>query len=220
MQPGRYAERPCDAEIVAVGLAGLGHIALEIAVSESIALLYSAAACIGFIGYLIWRAARTADILRIWGIRGDNLGSALRAQLAFAGVGAITLVGLGSLSGPITLPSTFWLTLALYPLWAFAQQFALQNLIARNLMMRWSSPLAAAIGASTLFSFSHYPRYDLMALTLIAGVFFTLIYRRVPNLWAVSIAHGILGSLAVYVILREDPGAVLLSYLPKPAPGG
>jgi membrane protease YdiL (CAAX protease family) len=43
----------------------------------------------------------------------------------------------------------------------------------------------------------------------VAGFFFTAIYRRVPNLWAVGLVHGILGSLAIYFVSGEDPGAGL-----------
>jgi len=70
-----------------------------------------------------------------------------------------------------------------------------------------------ALAASTLFGISHYPRVDLMLLTLVSGLFFTLIYRRFPNLWAVGIAHGALGSLAIYLVLEEDPGAAILGYI-------
>ena len=47
----------------------------------------------------------------------------------------------------------------------------------------------------------------------VAGVFLTLIYQRFPNLWAVGIVHGILGSLAVYIVLKEDPGATIFSFI-------
>jgi membrane protease YdiL (CAAX protease family) len=79
-----------------------------------------------------------------------------------------------------------------------------------------SNPLAIAATASVLFALSHYPRVDLMILTLIGGMFFTLIYRRYPNLWAVGIAHGVLGALAVYLVVKEDPGAVILNYVIRP----
>ena len=106
-----------------------------------------------------------------------------------------------------------WVTLALYPLWGTAQQFALQNLIARNLTGLTANPLAIACIASVLFGLSHYPRLDLALLTLAAGIPFTLIFRRRPNLWAVGIAHGILGTLAVYWVAGEDPGAMILQAL-------
>ena len=213
MESNEYRNRPCYGELWAIILAGLVHVLTEIGLSESIALFYSASISIAFVGYLLWRAMRTRGVLKTWGMRSDNFWPALRAQLAFGVVGVIVLVGVGAASGSLALPRTFWLTVALYPIWGVAQQFALQNLIARNLVGVLSNPLAIAAVSSTLFGMSHFPRLDLMFLTLVAGVFFTLIYRRVPNLWAVGIVHGVLGSLAIYIVLEEDPGAAILSYI-------
>ncbi len=205
--------RPNYGELVAIILAGLVHILTEILSTESIALLFSSVASVAFVVYLIFRAIQEPLVLGAWGMRRDNFWSALRAQMAFVTVAALGLVGIGIISGSLALPGTFWLTLALYPIWGTAQQFALQNLIARNLTGMLSNPLAIAAAASALFGVSHFPRVDLMILTLIGGMFFTLIYRRYPNLWAVGIAHGALGSLAVYIVVKEDPGAVILNYV-------
>ena len=57
------------------------------------------------------------------------------------------------------------------------------------------------------------PRWPLVALTLVSGFFFTLFYRREPNLWAIGLVHGLLGTLAIYLVSREDPGAVLWQLL-------
>ena len=64
-----------------------------------------------------------------------------------------------------------------------------------------------------MFAASHYPRLELVVLTFVAGIFLTLIYRRAPNLWAIGIVHGLLGSLAFYIVLGEDPGAFILEFL-------
>jgi len=108
------------------------------------------------------------------------------------------------------LPRTFWLTIALYPIWGIAQQFALQNLIANNLVGVIANRISIALLAALIFALSHYPRLELIALSLAAGFFFTLIYRKFPNLWAVGTAHGLLGSMALYIVLREDPGAEIV----------
>lgn len=215
-----YADGPCLGELVTILLAGTVHVATELLVSESVALASSAGMSIAFGLYIIGRARRTAGALRVWGMRRDNFGPALRAHLGFAALGTLALLGYGTAAGSLSLPSTFWLTLALYPAWGIVQQFALQNLIARNLTGALRSPLGLALAAALLFGASHWPRLDLVVLTVIAGVFFTLIYRKHPNLWAVGIAHGVLGSFAVYLVLQEDPGAALLRWLPVPEPRG
>jgi hypothetical protein len=213
MNSNAYANRPCYGELAAVILAGLLHVLAEIFFSESIAHVYNASISVAFAAYLLWRARRTPGVCRIWGMRRDNFWPALGAQLVFVVVGALGLIGYGVVTGSLTLPATFWITLALYPVWGTAQQFALQNLIARNLAGVVSSPPALAVAAAALFGMSHYPRFELVVLTLVSGVFFTLIYRRRPNLWAVGLAHAILGSLAVYIVLGEDPGAAILRYI-------
>ena len=201
---------------MAIVCAGLLHIAAEVGLSELAARSYNALVSVGFLAYVVWRARTTDGALRAWGLRRDNFWPALRAQLSFGAVGAVAIVGFGLARNSLTLPWTFWLTVALYPVWGIAQQFALQNLIARNLTGVLSHRLAVAGASATVFAAAHYPRFDLVLLTLVSGFFFTLIYRRVPNLWAVGIVHGVLGSLAVYVVLSEDPGATLWNLFSGP----
>ncbi len=208
-----YAKGPCYPELIAILLVGLFHVVTELAVSGWIARLYNAIVSVAFIGYLVWRARRSKGAVRAWGMRTDNFWPALQAQMVFGAVGAVTLIGFGVVTDSLALPKTFWLTLALYPIWGIAQQFALQSLIARNVAGFLSSPLAIAVVASALFSAAHYPQIELVVLTGAAGVPLTWIYRRFPNLWAVGIVHAILGSLAVYIVLGMDPGSVILEFL-------
>ena len=211
-----YLDGPTLGELVAVVAAGALHVVAELLLSESIALTSSAAAVAGYLTYVVWRARVTPGALTLWGLRRDNFLPALRAQLAFVAVAGVALAVIGAILGRVAVPRSFWLTLALYPLWGTAQQFALQNLIARNLLGFTRNEIAIACIASALFGLSHYPRIDLALLTLAAGVPFTLIFRRRPNLWAVGIAHGILGTLAVYWVAGEDPGALILGSLTGP----
>lgn len=204
---------PHVGELAFVVGAGTLHVSLELACSEATALRASAAIVVVVLVYLLWRVRRLPTILRAWGMRRDNFRACLPPFLAFTAVGALALAAVGAATGSFPLPGAFWLVLALYPLWGIAQQFALQNLLARNVEAIVSNPFAVACVAAILFGASHYPRLDLVALTLVSGFVFTLLYRRYPNLWAVGISHGVLGSLAVYLILREDPGAAILGAL-------
>ncbi|MDX1562169.1 MAG: CPBP family glutamic-type intramembrane protease, partial [Gammaproteobacteria bacterium] len=199
--------------LLAIVLAGAAHIVAEVFFAEAVALFVTGGIAIGFVGYLVWRAVKKAGQLEIWGMRGDNFLPGFRAQLPFAVFGVVVLIAYGVVFDTLNWSAGFWLTLLLYPIWGTAQQFALQNLIARNLTGLLSNPLAIAVAAAALFSVSHFPRYDLMFLTLFAGVFLTLGYRREPNLWAVGIVHGVLGSLAVYLVAEEDPGGMIIGAL-------
>ena len=219
--PGRQELiRGSRGELVAVVSAGALHVATELYFSEKVALWVSAALAVGFLGYLVWRVRRHPGQLRAWGMRADNLGETLGPHLAFAAIGSALVLWIGATVGTIQFPRTFWLTLLLYPIWGTAQQFALQNLLARNVYAITSNMLLVSIVAAALFGASHYPRLWLVALTAGAGFPFTIMYRRYPNLWAVGIAHGILGSLAVYSVLGEDPGAAILSTLWRWFQGG
>jgi membrane protease YdiL (CAAX protease family) len=205
-----YGRSPCYPELAAVALAGLVHVLLEFAVTEAVALWFSAGVALAFLAYLVWRAKSGAVVLRGWGMRVDNFWTALRAQLVLGAAGASAILAYAAAEGQIAIPPwSFWLTLALYPIWGVTQQFALQNLIARNVAGLVRRPVAVAGVAAVLFAASHVPRWPLVALTFVAGFFFTAIYRRVPNLWAVGLVHGILGSLAIYFVSGEDPGAGL-----------
>ncbi len=204
--------RPCYGELAAIVLAGTGHVLAELLVSPAMGNFYNIGASIVFVGYLVWRLRRTPEILGTWGMRRDNFRPALRAQLVFGAAAGLVLIGVGAALGPLSLPWTFWVTLGLYPAWGVGQQFALQNLLARNIAGFISGPTRVAVVSSALFGVSHYPRIELVVLTFVAGIFFTLIYRKFPNLWAVGIVHGVLGSLAMYLVLKEDPSAMILIY--------
>ena len=204
-----YADGPCYAELAAIIGAGGLHVVLELSLSEPTAWLYNAAVSLGFLGYLGWRARRAPGAIRAWGMRRDNVWPAASVQLRFAVPSAFALLAYGAATGALPLPWSFWFTVGLYPIWGIAQQFALQNLIARNLVGVLSHPVAVAGTATVLFAAAHYPRMALVWPTLLSGFFFTMLYRREPNLWVVGFAHGILGSLVVYLVLQQDPGAAI-----------
>jgi hypothetical protein len=208
-----YGSRPCYGELAAILLAGLGHILVELGFSGPAATFYNIAVSLSFLGYLVWRIRRTPSVFRVWGFRSDNLIPAAIAQLRFLAVAVGVLIALALFTELPGLPRTFWFTVALYPVWGIAQQFALQNLIANNITGMLSRPIAIVLVAALLFAISHYPRLELVALTFLAGTFFTLIYRKQPNLWAVGTAHGLLGSMTFYIVLQEDPGAVIINFL-------
>ena len=210
MHSNDYGSRPSYGELVAIVFAGAAHVLVELGSSPLVATVYNVAVSLAFVGYVGWRIRRTPNVLRIWGIRKDNLVPAALAQSGLVAVGVVGLVSYAAVVTSIALPNTFWLTIVLYPIWGIAQQFALQNMIAKNLTTVLTKPVWLAVGAATLFAISHYPRLELVALTFVSGIFFTLVYRKFPNLWAVGTAHGLLGSLVFYLVLNEDPGAVIL----------
>ncbi len=200
-------------ELIAIIVAGIVHKLAKSLVSTTAGRVCNAIIALGFLGYVGWRAAQSRQVWRCWGMRTDNFKRALRAQMVFGVPAAITICALGVWLGSLPLPWTFWVSLGLYPIWGVAQQFAVQNLIGRNLNSLFRQPWLHAIVTAVLFSVSHFPNMTLMSFVLPAGVFFTLIYRRHPNLWAVGIVHGLLGALVYYVVLQQDPGASIVKFV-------
>jgi membrane protease YdiL (CAAX protease family) len=108
------------------------------------------------------------------------------------------------------MPATFWLLLILYPVWGLAQQFGLQALVTRNLGAVVNRRAWRVAGAAVLFSLAHFPTWELMILVFPAGVVFTWIFDKYRNLWAIGLAHGLLGASAYYFVLGKDPGMEIL----------
>jgi membrane protease YdiL (CAAX protease family) len=213
MPTNQYGDQPCYGELAAIVLIGVGHVLIEIALALPAAQVYNISVSIAALVYIVWRVRRSPQAPRRWGFRTDNALPAIKSQLPFLGVALLGLIGFAIYTGSPGLPKTFWLTIALYPVWGIIQQFALQNFIAINLESVISNAVLLSLIAALLFAASHFPRLDLLALSLVGGFFFTLAYRRHPNLWVVGSAHGILGSIVFYVVLRQDPGAEIIDFV-------
>jgi len=210
MNSDRYSSSPCYLELVSIITAGAIHVTAEVFFSEDTSRVCNAIISMIFVAYVVWRIRTSPGVVRTWGMRTDNFAPAIAAHLGFAAIGALALFGLAFNTGSVEIPTSFWVTVALYPIYGVIQQFALQNFIARNLRMTLSGSVSVAATAAILFGLSHFPRLELVALTFVAGFFFTLIYQRFSNLWAVGLAHGLMAALAMYLVLGEDPGAEIL----------
>jgi membrane protease YdiL (CAAX protease family) len=166
-----------------------------------------------WLGYVLWRWHTDRGALHAWGLRRDNLGAAAKAALAVTVPLTACAVAYGFAVGHFPPPRGFWLILLLYPAWGIAQQFLLNAMLARNLaafLPGWAVVFLSAV----LFAASHAPDLPVVALTLPAGALWVLMYRRWPNLWALGMAHGIIGTVVFYGVLGRDPLALLLGKIP------
>jgi membrane protease YdiL (CAAX protease family) len=85
----------------------------------------------------------------------------------------------------------------LYSVWALAQEFLAQSFM----FVRFEAVLGgrwAVLCTAVLFSLAHIPNPVLMPATLVAGLVFAWAFRRYRNVYAVGLAHALLG-LAVAV---------------------
>ncbi|MFC1497254.1 CPBP family intramembrane glutamic endopeptidase [Verrucomicrobiota bacterium] len=215
-----YTKSPCYPELVLAILTGVGHVCLEVVVdgmkgaAETLSRpqhFYNIGAAVVWGCYLLWRLVRTRGVAGAWGFRKDDFACSMRAGAVFAVVALIPLLIYGKVHDRLPFPLTFWLIIVVYPVYGIAQQFVLQALITRNLRGLIKKLPFRVLAASILFCAAHFPNYWLVALTFIAGLGFTWIYEKHRNIWAVGIVHGILGAVAYYLVIGQDPGAELLN---------
>lgn len=155
--------------------------------------------------YLGIRVKRDPSTLRDWGFRVDTLAASSLACAAFFAVAAGAILSWRAWKGWPALPGSTSLLFLVYPVWGLMQQFLVQSLIAGNLD-RLGAPRAVIVPvAAVLFGLAHAPDAPLMALCAGAGLAWTSIFLRYPNLVPISLTHAWLGSLAYLLILERNP---------------
>lgn len=184
----------------------------ELSFGTRAAAIYNVVAAIVVLGYVAWRLIKRPALWKEWGLRFDNVRSAIPPYAAFSVIAVIVVYGIGWYLGNTPLPISFWYLLALYPVWGIAQQFVVQNFVARNLQSFIAGDMDRALLTALLFAFAHAPSFPLMLLTFVAGFCWTLLYQRHPNLFVLGIAHGILGALVFYLVLGQDQMEILRQY--------
>ena len=188
-------------------LTGTLHVAMEVLlqVGEQWLRIYNTSVSILWALYILWRTRTTPGLAREWGFRLDNFLLAWRRCVYIVVPATIGAFLYGGIMGRLPLPDSFWLIVLLYPVYGIAQQVALQVLLNRNLRGLLPSLVIRAGVISLLFGAAHIPNWILVGLTWCAGVIFTCIYERHPNVLAIGVAHGLLGAAVYYLVLGVDP---------------
>jgi hypothetical protein len=87
-----------------------------------------------------------------------------------------------------------------YIVWSLMQQFLLQSYFLLRFLRLLPGKAAPIIAATGIFALAHLPNPILTPITLLWGAISCLLFLRYRNIYALGIAHGILGlSLAVTV---------------------
>lgn len=187
-------------------LALLASLACANVVSEVLGsgkALVVAAGVVLWGSYLAWRTRREPGLWRqlLWPSQPETQG--LRSLAVFTGVGVLLSVVVGVLRGTWPPPASFWLILALYPVWGTVQQFLLNAVLARHLRALlpagWAH-LVAALG----FAVAHAPDWPVVAATFPAALFWVWVYPRVSHLPLLGTAHALLGTCFFYLVLGRD----------------
>lgn len=204
--------KPLYGELIFILVVGALQPVTEIFWGSQIATYYNGIAAFIVIAYLMYRLARSKEnLLFSWGLRVDNFRRCLLPYMVFTAIAAVFLYGYGGFMGH-ALSLTFWYLLAVYPLWGIAQQFVLQNLVAKNLEHLLPALPVRSFAVAVLFAFAHIPSLELFILTFAAGFIFTYLYHSYPNLLCLGIAHGIVGALAFHLVLGQNQWEILVRY--------
>lgn len=112
----------------------------------------------------------------------------------------------------------FWM----YAVWAVLQEFLLLDFFLLRLLRILSGKTAAVLSTALLFTVAHIPNPVLMPLVIVWGVVSCVVFLRSRNVYALGIAHAILGiSVAVTVPATADHnmrvGLGYLTYRPHTA---
>ncbi|MCK6478989.1 MAG: CPBP family intramembrane metalloprotease [Planctomycetes bacterium] len=190
-----------DAGVVAG--ASLAYVAAEALRVEKRWTFLGAALLLG--AYGLHLARRRSPSWREAGFRADNLRAGLLPCAAFTAAAAGGLAAWGRASGAPLRTSDVLLLLALYPAWALLQQFAFQGLLHRALMVLLPSPAPRVLAVATAFAAVHAGDPVLVLLTFAAGIAWSLLYRRWPNLWLLAASHAVLAALAYPLVLGGAP---------------
>ena len=155
--------------------------------------------------YAVFLFRRRTHSLHAMGFRTDNLVTGLVPVAICTGVAGIGLVVWGVVQGGAVWGQQVLVLLALYPVWAVVQQLAFQGLFHRGLMVLVPSPSLQVLGTAAAFACVHWGNPTLFGLTFVAGVAWSLLYRRWPNLWLIAGSHTVLAALAYPLVLGDVP---------------
>ena len=143
------------------------------------------------------------------GFRAEGFGYTFKL-LALPMLFAIAVMGLiGWKLNSFQRTSQFALNLFIAPLWGIIQQYITQGFLYRRVRSLIVQPQASSLEqrrqvrkaiwlSATCFAFVHLPNPTLTLLTLAAGLLWSWVYERAPNLWALGISHGILSAVLMH----------------------
>lgn len=161
--------------------------------------LWILAAYTSFVGLIVLRSHFSMKTL---GMRVDNIRKDFLPYLIFTTLGVVGLLVYAHYleQQHIQWPQTAQLFLLFLPV-SFAQEFLFRSYLMHRLRQLFKSIATVVLVNAVLFTFLHAMYADILInlpLAFVAGVAFALMYYKYPNLWLISLSHGILNFVAVY----------------------
>lgn len=148
---------------------------------------------------------RRRESWRAIGFRFDNLPRAAWQAAILVGPLIVVPLLIGAALGTLSYPElTLWpINLFKRFLWGTAQQYGLLAVFFRRFEELLGLGWKALVAAAAAFAVFHLPNPFLTAVTLLAGGISCWIYRRVPNLWVLGLAHALL-SFVLYCSIPSE----------------
>jgi len=206
--PIRYAPPAFSRDVALVDVAVVVGAALLYLVLEFLQIPKRwsfLAAALALSAYLAYLALRRSHSWRDLGFRRDNIVAGLLPVSLCTLLAAAGLIGVAVAKGQTLLQPGVLTLLALYPLWALVQQFAFQGLLHRGLTVLIPSPSLQVLITAAAFAAVHPGNPTLFVLTFLAGIMWSLLYRRWPNLWLLAASHSLLAALVYPLVLGDAP---------------
>ncbi len=140
--------------------------------------------------------------LRSLGMRSDNLKTTVVPYTIFTLVSVLLLLLFAHILGKEPIPE--WthnssLLFLFIPI-SFTQEFLYRSVLMTELRRFYASIISVIIVNSLLFTFLHIiygEPFITLPLALVAGVGFSFMYYKYPNLWMIALSHSILNFVAV-----------------------
>jgi membrane protease YdiL (CAAX protease family) len=209
------ADRSVALELLSIGAAAIVFVASFQVRPPYLDFVLAALA----VALIVVSAARSR---RLWAlaraVEPHGARPAWRAALAFTGLALAVLgaiaVFVAQASGVSPLERfANWHMLAaaaLYFPWALLQQYLFQFYWFGRWLRIVPAPFAVALTA-VAFAAVHFPRWPVMAVTLIAGTVWALMYLRWRRLMPLALSHALLGTALHYWVFGND---LLENWLP------
>ncbi|MDX1388870.1 MAG: CPBP family glutamic-type intramembrane protease [Acidobacteriota bacterium] len=177
----------------------------------------SAAIVVLYFGIPLAGHLRRGETPRDLGLRLDNFGKSLRDVLVFVGplVPIPILIGglLGSLDFLADYDGSLWVGALQRIAWSTAQQYALVAFFYRRSTEVVPGTWPPIVLAAGIFGLVHLPNPFLTVVTFLLGSLSCWLYRRVPNVFVLGLAHAVLS----FAISRSLP--VGLTFKMRVGPG-
>jgi membrane protease YdiL (CAAX protease family) len=148
------------------------------------------------------------ETAREMGWRIDNFGQAVLLLVPLQIGASAIIIGFGWLYGSLHFTKLqTWQWLLWLPVWALIQQYALQGFLNRRAQIIYGRGYQSVLLVAGLFALFHAPNPWLTLATFVAGLFWSSVYQRAPNLLALALSQALM-SLTLVIAL---PGSVLHS---------